>query len=92
MPNHDISSPNRRNFRRQSCALCVCEDKFDFHVPDDIWWNVVPAEYRQRVLCLSCFDQFACQKGIDYANSIETLYFAGEQAKLKFESVSAKDG
>jgi hypothetical protein len=87
-----MNKNERENLRPSRCAVCRCEERFAFHVPDDIWWSVVPVDYRKKVLCLSCFDQLAREKDIKYANTIENLYFAGDQAKLKFETVSARDG
>jgi hypothetical protein len=60
-------------------------------VPDEIWNGVVPLEYRQRVVCLDCFDSFASEKQIDYSDSIEVLYFAGDKATFKFQTVLAQD-
>ena len=76
---------------QQTCKVCKCEDKFDFKVPDDIWQKVVPGEYREKVVCLKCFDQFAFERGVKYSGSLLTLYFAGDQAALKFELVAAHE-
>jgi hypothetical protein len=75
---------------RQTCKVCGCPDKFDFHVPDSVWNEVVPREFSNRVVCLGCFDKFAYEKRIDYAESLDVLYFAGDRAIFKFETVSAK--
>lgn len=76
---------------QQTCKVCKCEDKFDFKVPDSIWQKVVPYKYRDKVVCLKCFDQFAFAGGVKYSSSLETLYFAGDQAALKFELVAAHE-
>ena len=73
----------------QTCKACGHRDKFDFHLPDDIWAAVVPAQFRSRVVCLSCFDGFAHEADIDYADCLKTLYFAGDQVVFKFRAVSA---
>jgi len=70
--------------QRQRCKVCGRIDKFDFHVPDEIWEAIVPLEYRNRVVCLSCFDKFAYHKKINYAPYLTTLYFAGECAAFRF--------
>ena len=80
-----------RNGRRQTCKVCKCRDKFDFNVPDELWTRVVPMEYQQKVVCLDCFDRFASEKQIDYCDSIDVLYFAGDKATFKFQTVSAQD-
>jgi hypothetical protein len=79
------------HFKRQHCSVCSCEEKFNFHVPDDLWEKVVPEAYRQKVVCLSCFDSFARDRDVNYANAIGDLYFAGDKASLKFEPESARD-
>jgi hypothetical protein len=52
---------------------------------------VVPREYRNKVVCLECFDDLAFERGVDYAGFIETLYFAGDQATFKFQAVAAQN-
>jgi hypothetical protein len=74
---------------QQTCKVCGRPDKFDFHVPDDIWNEVVPAEFRRKVVCLACFDDFARQRDVEYASHLHTLYFAGGRASFQFEVVSA---
>jgi len=76
--------------RRQKCKACGCPDKFDFHVPDATWEKVVPPRYRNKVVCLGCFDKFAFEKQVDYSDSLEVLYFAGDRAVFKFAAVSAE--
>jgi hypothetical protein len=73
----------------QTCKACGYRDKFDFHVPDEIWEAVVPAYLRGRVVCLACFDDFAEERGIDYAAHVSTLYFAGDGAAFELRVVSA---
>jgi len=75
---------------RQKCKACGCADKFDFHVPDATWNEVVPEDFRNKVVCLGCFDKFAFERQIDYAASLDVLYFAGDRAVFKFETVSAE--
>jgi hypothetical protein len=77
-------------FKRQRCRVCSCEDKFNFSVPDDVWQEVVPPQYQNKVVCLPCFDEFARKQNVDYSESIEVLYFAGRQASFKFQTVSAR--
>ncbi|HKA31781.1 MAG TPA: hypothetical protein VKH64_01100 [Candidatus Binatia bacterium] len=76
--------------QRQKCKVCGCPDKFDFHVPDTIWEKIVPPRYRNKVVCLGCFDKFAFEKQVDYSESLEFLYFAGDRAVFKFAAVSAE--
>jgi hypothetical protein len=85
----DINARSFRGGKQQTCKVCGCVDKFDFHVPDDLWKSVVPVEYQNRVVCLPCFDQFAFKKLIDYSDSLQVLYFAGDQASFKFQTVSS---
>ena len=79
---------------QQTCKACGQPDKFDFHVPDEIWDAVVPPALRTRVVCLYCFDEFAHERGIEYADHIAGLWFAGRRAVFRFSvqrSVSVKD-
>ena len=87
----NLKSHSSKNWKRQTCKVCNCPDKFNFKVPDEIWNRVVPLEYRHRVVCLDCFDRFASEKQIDYSDSIEMLYFAGDKATFKFQTVLAQD-
>jgi len=77
------------SFDRQTCKACGRPDKFDFTVPDDVWAAVVPAFLRNRVVCLTCFDDFARAAAVDYSGAIRTLYFAGDRASFTFEVRSA---
>ena len=77
--------------QRQRCKVCGRFNKFDFHVPDEIWEEVVPERFVNRVVCLACFDEFARCKGVDYAQHLETLDFAGDRASFEFRVVSAVD-
>src|SRR5688572_14159858 len=63
--------------QQQTCKICNQPDKLDFHVPDDVWFAVVPARFQNRVVCLYCFDECARENNVDYAASLTTLYFAG---------------
>lgn len=66
-------------------------DKFNFHVPDEIWDAVVPYQFKNRVVCLSCFDRLAADKCISYADTLKLLYFAGDKAVLELAVVSSVD-
>jgi hypothetical protein len=70
--------------------VCGCEDRFDYRIPDDLWKKVIPARYRNNVVCLACFDRFASEKRVDYAHALKVLYFAGERAAFRFQAVSAE--
>jgi hypothetical protein len=89
----DAGNPpkNLEGFRRQQCTVCGCEEKFNFHVPDDVWKKVLPSQYQNTVVCLSCFDNFAHEKNISYSRSVIDLLFAGNKAALEFEPKSARD-
>lgn len=88
---HGVPPTNLKGFKRQKCSVCECEEKFNFHVADEVWEKVVPEEYRNRVVCLSCFDNFARAKNISYSHSVVDLLFAGDKAALELEPKSAKD-
>jgi hypothetical protein len=77
--------------QRQKCKVCGCLDKFDFHVLDAVWRKIVPTRFRNKVVCLACFDEFACRKRVDYAEYLEALYFAGDRAMFKFAPIAAEN-
>lgn len=79
------------NNQRQTCKACGKRDKFDFHVPDDVWRAAVPAHLHNSVVCLACFDAFANERAVAYATSLSELYFAGEHAAIQFKVVAAVD-
>ena len=91
MESTNIKSYRSRGAKRQTCKVCKCPDKFDFSVPDQLWRKVVPTGYQSGVVCLDCFDAFASEKQIDYSDSIEVLYFAGDKATFRFQTVSAQN-
>ena len=67
----------------QTCKACGKRDKFNFHVPDDVWDTVVPLDLRSLVVCLECFDGFAASAKVSYADSIDVdFYFVGDAATL----------
>ena len=70
--------------QRQTCKVCWKPDGFDFHMPDEVWEQVVPPEFKNRVVCLLCFDGFADKKGVDYTKYLHTLHFAGNAACFEF--------
>ena len=76
---------------QQTCKKCGRPDKFDFHVPNDIWEAVVGIEYKNKVVCLSCFDDIANTKGIKYSDSLQVVYFAGSRATFVLQVVSSVD-
>ena len=84
-----VDDSRRAHNMQQTCKVCGHRDKFDFHVPDEIWAAVVPPIFQNRVVCLACFDDYAGEKGIEYATRLKTLYFAGDQASFEFQAVSA---
>ncbi len=75
------------DLQQQRCKVCWRADGFDFHIPDDVWAAVVPEELRGRAICLPCFDALAEEKGVDYAEHIHALSFAGRLASFEFRRV-----
>jgi len=73
----------------QRCKVCGCADKFDFQIKTETRKQVLPKEYHNRVVCLSCFDDFAKKKEIDYSTSLEALYFAGDKNGFDFKVVKS---
>ena len=78
-------TPKTRKSTQLTCKACGRSDKFDFHVPDELWQAIVPLRFQGHVVCLCCFDDFAKEKDINYSSSLQTLYFAGNKATFRFE-------
>lgn len=79
-----ISVHNSAARQRQICKVCGRPDKFDFRVSDEVWAAVIPEVYRNRVVCLCCFDDFAAARGFNYADALRELWFAGDKAVFRF--------
>jgi hypothetical protein len=77
--------------QRQTCKACGRPDKFDFTLPDEVWAAVVPPELVNRVVCLFCFDEFARQNDVSYAQHVARLFFAGDRGSLTFVIEHAVD-
>ena len=73
--------------QHQKCKVCGQADGLNFHVPDSVWEKVVPSRWRNRVVCLRCFDTFARRREVDYSTSLQSLYFVGEQATFELQVV-----
>lgn len=72
-----------KRMQRQRCKVCWSADGFNFNVPDWVWEAVVPADLRDHVVCLRCFDDLAVATGFDYQDHLDPdLYFAGGQVAL----------
>lgn len=74
---------------RQSCKVCWQPHRLNFDVPDAIWAAVVPEHHRDLVVCLDCFDAFAAERKVAYADYLTELYFAGDAATLRLEVADA---
>lgn len=59
--------------------------------PDDVWSAFVRLDHQSRVVCLYCFDDFARERDVNYASTLKTVYFAGENGSLILSVVSARD-
>jgi len=84
-----IAQRAERGLQRQRCKVCWHADKFDFHVPDEVWGAVVPQALQTKPLCLACFDDFARDRGVEYAPGLVRLFFVGDRASFEFQVVSA---
>ena len=80
-----------KELQRQTCKACRCADKFNYHVPDSLWAEIVPEQLQQGAVCLECFDKFASEKGKRYADALDTVYFAGDKAAMELKVVDAHD-
>jgi len=51
--------------RQPICAVCGFLENCDFKVMDDAWKTIVPIEYRNQIVCVKCFEDFASAKQIE---------------------------
>ena len=65
-------------------------DRINFHIDDKVWHKVLPKQYAEGVVCLTCFDYFASAKGIGYENALSEVIFVGEAAHFDFAITSRK--
>ena len=77
---------------RYKCPSCGCEDYWNFRVPDEVWRAVVPNELQSGPVCLQCFDKFALNRAVKYAEKLKDLYFAGQMAAFRFAVINASNG
>jgi hypothetical protein len=87
----DLVMSAENELQRQTCKACHCADKFNYHVPDSLWKAIVPKRLQLGTICLECFDRFASEKGITYADALDALYFAGDKAAMELKVVDAHD-
>src|SRR5690606_36929680 len=62
---------------RELCKRCWRFNPVGFSVPDEVWNRVVPEEFRNRVLCIMCFDYFATEHGVEWAQCVELYPVSG---------------
>ena len=91
MAGHPHHSPtDLKGFRRQQCSVCRCEEKFNFHIPDHLWKQIVPEEYQQRVVWLALITLLA--KKMSTTRILLKIFISpGDKATVKFEVESAED-
>lgn len=75
----------------QRCKVCGVADGIDFTVPDNVWEAVTAPRFNNNVVCLSCFDHMAHQRGVYYAGAVREVCFVGEGASLVFRVSKAID-
>ena len=70
----------------QRCKVCGKPNELDFTVTDLAWERIVPIPYRNKVVCLTCFDSFASNRGVDYADFLDSeIHFVGSAAMFRLE-------
>ena len=55
------------------CEVCGSPGKSDSNVPNDMWKMAVPIKYWNKVVCVECFGNFACEKQIELLRLLSTL-------------------
>lgn len=56
---------------RQKCAACFHIMPIDYHVTDEIWYEVVPTLLNNSIICLNCFTSWADEKLLPWDKEIE---------------------
>lgn len=56
---------------REICKICYNVNRVGFSVPDSVWKEVVPSDFRDRVVCLECFTRLADEKMVEWDREIE---------------------
>lgn len=60
----DVPHPPVTTIKRRTCKVCGSLDNCDFKVVDDVWRTTVPIEYRDQIMCIKCFEDFAAERQI----------------------------
>jgi len=56
---------------REICKICYKVNPVGFDVPNIVWHEVIPHQYRQDIICLSCFIHLADEKLISWDRDIK---------------------
>lgn len=56
---------------REICKICYGVNAVGFAVPNDIWQVVVPENFRNTIVCLSCFTRLGDEKGVPWDKEIK---------------------
>jgi len=67
----------RRTVTRELCKRCWRFNPVGFWVPDEVWQASVPEEFRNKVLCIMCFDEFATENGVDWSDHVRFFPVSG---------------
>ncbi len=73
-PKYDMYHISAKAYDRATgeiCKRCFREHACGFQIPDNMWNTVV--EERYNVLCLTCFDELATEKGIKWDHVVTHL-------------------
>lgn len=56
---------------REICKICYRVNRIGFKVSDRVWLDVVPANVRNKVVCLDCFSRIGDSKMVAWDQDIE---------------------
>ena len=65
-----------------SCSRCGQHSKFDYHVDDEFWRNVVPLDEQTGVVCLPCLDLLAEGLGFEVGQHLRQVQFTGHSSTV----------
>lgn len=59
---------------RETCKRCGRENPLGFNIPDDIWKAAISPQWRDKTLCILCFDELATYAGVKWDESKIEFY------------------
>ena len=75
---------------REACKLCYHVNAVGFRVPDEVWRLIVPEQFQNSIVCLSCFTRLGDEKGVPWDADI-AFYPVSLATHMRFIPATAKE-